>query len=108
MKCIRILVLILCACCVSAAWGQQPTCKARTQWAEFHRHNMRRWNECEKVLNVNNVGKLDLKWSYSTGGVVYSSPAVANGLVYVAGGNGNVYALHASTGGLLWSYNTGS
>ena len=37
-------------------------------------------------------------------GQVASSPAVANGVVYVGSFDGNVYALNASTGALLWSY----
>jgi outer membrane protein assembly factor BamB len=37
-------------------------------------------------------------WSFATGGVVESSPAVANGVVYVGSEDGNVYALKASTG----------
>ena len=61
MKRIRILVLILCACFVSVAWGQQPTCPAYTPWAQFHRANMQRCNPCEKVLNVKNVGNLRLE-----------------------------------------------
>jgi outer membrane protein assembly factor BamB len=32
---------------------------------------------------------------------------VANGVVYVQADDGNVYALNASTGALLWSYPTG-
>ena len=108
MKRISILVLILCACFVSVAWGQQPAGKCYNSWAEFHRYNMQRWNPCEKVLNVNNVGNLGLKWSYTTGGDVASSPAVANGVVYVGSDDdNNVYALNASTGAKLWSYTTG-
>ena len=37
----------------------------------------------------------------------HSSPAVANGVVYVGSNDGNVYALNASTGAMLWSYTTG-
>ncbi len=48
-----------------------------------------------------------LLWSYTTGDWVFSSPAVANGVVYVGSRDGNVYALNASTGTLLWSYATG-
>ena len=107
MKRISIVVLILCACFVSVAWGQQPAGKCVNNWAEFHRYNMERWNPCEKVLNVNNVGNLGLKWSYATVDYVYSSPAVANGVVYVGSEDGNVYALNASTGAKLWSYTTG-
>ncbi len=36
-----------------------------------------------------------------------SSPAVANGVVYVGSLNQNVYALNAKTGAKLWSYKTG-
>ena len=35
-----------------------------------------------------------------------SSPAVANGVVYVGSDDGNVYALNAATGAELWSYTT--
>jgi outer membrane protein assembly factor BamB len=41
-------------------------------------------------------------WSFTTGSFVTSSPAVANGVVYVL--SDNLYALKASTGALLWSY----
>ena len=52
-----------------------------------------------------------LLWSFTTGGSVSSSPAVANGVVYVASSNsGNataeIYALNANTGALLWKYTT--
>ena len=108
MKHIRILALILCACFVSVAWGEQQECKAYTPWAQFHRANMQRRNPCEKVLNVKNVKNLGLKWSYATGYLVDSSPAVANGVVYVGSNDGNLYALNASTGAKLWSYPTGA
>jgi outer membrane protein assembly factor BamB len=106
MKRISIGVLILCASFVSAAWGQQPARTCTNKWAQFHKYNMRRSNPCEKLLNVNNVGRLGLKWSYTTGSYVVSSPAVANGVVYVGSYDGNVYALQAKTGAKLWSYAT--
>ena len=36
-----------------------------------------------------------------------SSPAVANGVVYVGSYDRHVYALNAGTGALLWKYQTG-
>ena len=48
-----------------------------------------------------------LKWNYTTGGDVDSSPAVANGVVYVGSDDHNVYALNATTGAKLWNYTTG-
>jgi outer membrane protein assembly factor BamB len=61
------------------------------------------------VLGVNNVGDLGVKWSYDTLYFsVNSSPAVANGAVYVGSIDYNVYALNAKTGAVLWSYTTGA
>jgi hypothetical protein len=55
----------------------------------------------------------NLLWSYTTYGLVESSPTVADGVVYVGslgsnGRQGSVYALDASTGNKIWSYQTGS
>jgi outer membrane protein assembly factor BamB len=46
-------------------------------------------------------------WTYTTGGMVTSSPAVVNGIVYVGSDDGNVYALNATSGALIWKYTTG-
>ena len=81
MKSMRMLVLILCTCFVSVAWGQQPAVTVLPDWLQFHRATMNRWNSFENVINVNNVGNLGLKWSHATGSFVYSSPATANGVV---------------------------
>jgi outer membrane protein assembly factor BamB len=37
---------------------------------------------------------------------VYSSPAVANGVLYVGSLDSFVYAINASTGAAVWSYQT--
>jgi outer membrane protein assembly factor BamB len=46
-------------------------------------------------------GKTKL-WSFATGNLVRSSPAV----VYIGSWDDNVYALNASTGAKLWSFAT--
>jgi eukaryotic-like serine/threonine-protein kinase len=98
LACIAIFLLV--GFCFGQAAG------SRSDWTEFHRTNMERWNPYEKVLNVHNVGNLVLKWSYATGDFVGSSPAVANGVVYVGSNDHYVYALNAKTGTKLWSYVT--
>jgi outer membrane protein assembly factor BamB len=47
-------------------------------------------------------------WGFATGKLVPSLPTVANGVVYVASGDGNLYALNSLTGAELWSYATGA
>jgi len=105
------VALILFACFVSVAWAQQPAGKCINKWSEFHRTNMERWNPCEKVLNVNNVRNLTLKWSYTASFSGFSSPTLVDGVIYVgsqADTGNKVYALKAGTGAELWSYPTGN
>lgn len=45
-----------------------------------------------------------LKWHYSTGGSIFSTPAVANGLIYVSTDDGNLSALDALSGQKKWSF----
>src|SRR5215471_8085387 len=47
-------------------------------------------------------------WSFTTGNEVFSSAAVANGVVYIGSTDGKVYALSAATGTRLWSYTIGA
>jgi outer membrane protein assembly factor BamB len=59
------------------------------------------------ALNAKDGTKL---WNYTIGGDVYmpSSPAVANGVVYIGSAdNHKVYALDAEKGDLFWEYTTG-
>ena len=107
---------------VSKASATTTPAPSPADWTQFMRDNMQRWNPYETILNANNVGGLQAKWVTRITDCCYtgppeSSPAVANGFVYVgsptippfAGGPSNaVYALNASTGAILWSYTTGS
>jgi len=39
------------------------------------------------------------KWSFETGNVVFSSPTVVDGTVYVGSDNGNLYAIDTDASG---------
>ena len=109
MKQIRFAFLIACACCVSAAWGQESAANSLNNWSEYHRTDMVRYNPYEDVLNIHNVGELQLKWSYSNSSDYgCSGAAIANGVVYAGFGNGEEVALNATTGAKLWSYQSGN
>ena len=41
-------------------------------------------------------------WKHQTGDSVNGTPAVSNGLVYVASGDNTLYALHTSNGSTAW------
>src|SRR5262249_55003440 len=79
-----------------------------TNWAQFrYSATHTGFNPYENVLSLANVAGLELDWSFTTRiSVLNSSPAVANGLVYIGSTGGTVYALNAVTGSLQWSYAT--
>ena len=49
-----------------------------------------------------------LAWRAPTDGDVISSPAIANGVVYVGSGDGGLYALDLATGARKWRFDAGS
>ncbi len=56
------------------------------------------------AFDLTNGGR---RWSFSTGGYVYSSPAVWNGLVFEGSYDRTFYALDARTGKLRWDLSVG-
>jgi outer membrane protein assembly factor BamB len=85
----------------------------QTDWAQFHfgLHHTG-YNPYENVLTPSNVSALTPDWSYATGNniysIIYSSPAVAGGVVYIGSYDDTLYALDAVTGARKWSYTTGN
>jgi beta propeller repeat protein len=71
-------------------------------WPMFHYNLHHAGYSTSKAPNANQT-----KWTYKTGGLIASSPTVADGKLYVGSDDGNVYALDASTGTQIWSHATG-
>src|SRR5262249_20778062 len=51
--------------------------------------------------------KLDLLWTFKTGGPVKSSAAIVQGMVFVGSTDGNIYALSLDGGKRGWAFKTG-
>ncbi len=49
----------------------------------------------------------EILWTFETGGLVRSSPAIAGSVLYVGSEDGKLYAVDAGTGEKLWEYATG-
>lgn len=74
--------------------GAQKSFIVRTDWAQFHGNaNHTGYNQYENTVNASNVRNLDLAWAAPIGGVVYGSPVVGNGKVYLR--NSQTRKLHA-------------
>ena len=59
------------------------------------------------VYDATGVPKLSgLKWKFHSGGLIVSSPAIANGLAYVGSTDGNLYAVDLNSGTMRWKFET--
>src|SRR5690348_16640938 len=76
-----VLVVGLCAC----GWPQFRSGPDHTGYQAF-----------ETAISRANVATLHQAWSVPTGGGVQSSPAVANGVLYVGSNDRKLYALDAA------------
>ena len=50
---------------------------------------------------------LGLLWKFKTGGPLYASPVIANGILYIGSTDGKVYALDAKQWGIKWVFDAG-
>ena len=77
----------------------------RADWPQFHfGPDHTGFNPYENALNPETVGNLTMRWKRVTGGPIWTSPVVANGVVYFGSQDNNVYALDAVTRHQLWWY----
>ena len=92
-----------------------PSAVTTGDWTQFH-HDLAHsgYNAIEGTISAANVGGLGVAWTATTPSFIYSSPAVADGVVYVGSRDGNLYAFAAgcaSGGGTctpLWKAPAGS
>ena len=93
---------------VTVLFAGVVTVPAAAQYdAMQYRYNAAHTGDYSPVAG-SNMSNGQLTWSFTTGSVVLSSPAVANGVVYVGSEDSNVYALNATTGAKVWTFATGS
>jgi serine/threonine protein kinase/outer membrane protein assembly factor BamB len=88
-------------------FGPPSVSQAMFGFDAAHTHN----NPYEHTLGPANVSRLTALWTFTAGGGISSSPAVAGGMVYVGSLDNRLYAFDASCRKdcqPLWSFATGS
>jgi outer membrane protein assembly factor BamB len=104
----KLTILLLGLLCLSMfsvfepnAIGQQAT----VDWSPTFHHDHGRTGYSTSTGPLSNQNL----WTYSTyNSVEYTSPAVVDGVVYVASHDHYVYALNAATGNKIWSFDAGN
>ncbi|OMO79232.1 Quinonprotein alcohol dehydrogenase-like-superfamily [Corchorus capsularis] len=65
----------------------------------------RRYAEKESRISPETVSRLRLKWEFYAGKDITATPAIFDGTLYFPSWNGNIYAVKASDGSLIWQKN---
>jgi parallel beta-helix repeat protein len=79
-----------------------PSLYLRSDWRMFRHNPLHSGAVTNLGAQINQT-----LWNYTTGGLVESSPAIAEGRIYVGSNDFRIYSLEASTGSLVWSFETG-
>lgn len=80
---------------------------AHADWRQFHNTADRRGLTSHSGIKRSDVKHLGSVWHTDTGGTVKSSPAIANGVLYIGSDDGKLWALDAGNGNEVWSQSTG-
>ena len=103
MNIMRLMVVIVGSfllCCFDAAFAQSPG-----DWPMFGQDTANTaFNSQEKSISAKKVDNLEPKWMFTTGGDVTARAAVVNDVAYFPDWAGNLYAVRASNGQLIWSH----
>lgn len=74
------------------------------EWAMFH-HDL---GHSGSPGATSTIPQGTLKWVFKTGGPIHSSPAIANGNIYIGSQDYKLYAIDADSGTKRWEYETES
>ncbi len=79
--------------------------ESRSEWPMFgHNYQNTASNDTERKISTANVARLAPKWVATTGGAVSARAAVVDGVVYFPDWGGNLWALDAATGAVIWQH----
>lgn len=77
---------------------------AASDWPMFGNDAANDANANSGGINAHTVSRLHVAWTFATGGDVSARAAVADGVVYFPDWGGNLWALNAKNGDLVWSH----
>jgi polyvinyl alcohol dehydrogenase (cytochrome) len=101
--CLLVLAGLLCGHYLIGRLSASEDQPERWRLAGHDLNNSRSQPE-ETHISPSNVSRLAAKWVFTTGGDVSATPTVSGRVVYFPDWGGNLYAVHADTGRLLWSH----
>jgi polyvinyl alcohol dehydrogenase (cytochrome) len=90
--------IVMTAALPTAALADKP------DWPMFGRNVANTASTVQSGITISNVSKLKPKWTFTTGGDVSARAAVVNGVAYFPDWGGNLWAVNANNGKLIWGH----
>ncbi|MCO5582058.1 hypothetical protein L7F22_035949 [Adiantum nelumboides] len=82
------------------------TARSSTQWFNHGKDLFNtRHAKHEPLINTSSVAHMSMKWRFITGFDVSATPAIFRGMLYFPSWNGNLHAISAQSGKLVWMRN---
>src|SRR4030095_13127766 len=97
------LLLLVAGVALGAQQTTAPSASPANEWRQF-----RGSPTLSGISSSSAPTTLKVLWTYELGDIIESSAAIAGGVVYVGGGNGDLAALDLDSGKLKWKYSTGN
>jgi len=95
---ILILMTFLAVSCVALPESSQAS-SSNDNWTMFH-HDLTHTGYSIVTPTATSAALL---WNYTTNNVIWASPTIVDGHVYIPSDDGNVYCLDAVTGNKIWN-----
>jgi len=101
----RFCWLVCAALSVPSCMAPTDDGESRSEWPMFGQNLQNTAsNAVERKISTSNVAMLAPKWVATTGGDVSARAAVVDGVVYFPDWVGNLWALDAKTGAVIWQH----
>jgi polyvinyl alcohol dehydrogenase (cytochrome) len=102
MRLMVVIVGLFLLCCFDRAFAHNP---GNADWPMFGQNTANTAsNSLEESISAQNAHRLNTKWTFTTGGDVSARAAVVDDVAYFPDWAGDLYAIRASNGKLIWSH----
>lgn len=99
--CTMVLVVVLATFAVTPLMADD---EGHRDWPMFGQNTANTATTTQTDISTRNVNRLQPKWTFTTGGDVSARAAVVEGVAYFPDWGGNLWAVDADSGRLIWGH----
>ncbi|KAL2958923.1 hypothetical protein AAZX31_18G237700 [Glycine max] len=112
ITCFIVSMFVICLLTSSVSEGSDDIFTSTEKTQNWLNHGgdiyNRRYASMEHKISVETFSNLSLKWEFYAGKDITATPAIFDGTLYFPCWNGNIFAVRAKYGSLVWKQNLGN